>query len=575
MVGPLSSTSAHLESERNASTNRVRSDAGTIFLHWLTFAAMAISLATGLRISADGLGAVWASRLDALLPQGEIWTWHILAGLGLAFCTASYWVYLRRAVLLSRNSSKRLRTFRPPTTKRLRYRALNVALHWFAYAAIIALTVSGLALYLGHADWFLTVHNVMAWTMLVYVLLHSLAHFLYGGIAQLLRLFRPEPLAQNAGAKLFPLGIALITGMVTVVAAATFDWASRPTITALQVDSDPVLDGRLDEVFWKEADVATIATHQGANLGGSGSSDVTMRAVTTPTHIHFSFQWQDPTRSLMRVPLIKRQDGWHTMGTAIAEADVNDYYEDKFAVMFSANDGFGGGESTFLGNDPLTSYPKSPHGRGLHFTSDGRILDLWQWKSARGGLLGHMDDMHFGPPKKPTAKEAAGKSRYAAGYSADPGKAIYEYNYIADGPNDYDSPVRIKRLPQDLSAMKFALGSVPDRPDGTNDETARWWLTREESVPWNERLDDAIPVGTIMPSVLNIHDYAGDRADLSAGARWQDGVWTLEVSRVRDTGSPYDITFHPGQRVFVWLSVFDRNQTRHTRHQRSIVLDVH
>ncbi|MFD0916420.1 ethylbenzene dehydrogenase-related protein [Pseudahrensia aquimaris] len=560
--------------QRSKKAVKPGSDAGTVTLHWLTVISLIVSLLTGLRISADGLTNHWAAALDPILPQGEIWTWHIAASITLIASTAAYFIYVRRAVLGARNAPSRLKTLTPPTTSRLRWRAINVALHWFAYAAILALTVTGIALYLGYASLFLTLHTWLAWAMLAYIAIHSLTHFLYGGIAQLLRLFRPEPLLESFQTKVWPFGIAMIVAITTAAAAVGLDWTTRPTITALAITSTPTLDGVLDEPFWAMAETATIETHQGANLGGTGSSSVSIKATVNEDTIHFAFLWQDPTRSLMRSPVVKSDDGWRVISTGAAQADVNDYYEDKFAVLFSLNDQLGGGGSTYLGKDPLPNYPKSPHQRGLHYTDDGRILDLWQWKSSRGGMLGYVDDMHFGPPLKATPAQEQGKKRYAAGYTSDPGKAIYEYNYIADGANGYDSPVRLKRLPRDLAAMRLALGRLPRGADGDNAEGSKWWMTRDDSVPYHPALDAAIPIGTVLPTTLNIHQYNGDRADLSGGARWRDGIWTLEVSRKRDTGSPYDMAFHKGRTIYVWLSVFDHNQTRHTRHQRPVTLVI-
>ncbi|MEL6505875.1 MAG: ethylbenzene dehydrogenase-related protein [Pseudomonadota bacterium] len=558
--------------------DKLGSDGGTIVLHWLTVLSMVASLLTGLRISADGINAPWAAGLTALLPQGEIWTWHLVASLVLTFTIGAYYIYVRRGDLGARNGPRRFKTLTPPTNTRLRWRAINVALHWLAYGAIAALTVTGALLYLGHGGMSLTVHRALAWTMLFYILVHTLAHFFYGGIEQLLRLFRPRPLMETPSSKAWPMACAL--GIGTVVAGGLYaaDLGTRDTVTVVKVQTAPALDGVLDDPVWQWAKPASTRTHQGANLGaskpGEGVSLVTTRAVRDDTHIYFAFQWQDPTRSLMRNPLIKKEDGWHVMAQRAAEADVVDYYEDKFAVLFAHADKPGGAGSTFLGEDTLPAHAKSPHRRGMHYTVDGRMLDLWQWKATRGGLLGHTDDMHIGPPKAASAAQKAGDKRYAAGYDADPGKKIYEYNYKTPTRAAYNGPVEIKRLPRDLAGMRLQLGTVPKDADGQNDSGSQWWFTRDNSVPYDPGLDAAIPVGTILPSTLNIHTYAGDRADLSSGAKWKDGVWTLEVARKLDTKSAFDTAFIPGTSLYAWVSVFDHNQIRHTRHQRPITLKI-
>ena len=72
----------------------------------LTFSLFLVSLFTGIRIAADALNAPVSRWLNPILPQGEIWTWHFLAGLTLFFCAAAYFVYLRRAGLAAATRSR-------------------------------------------------------------------------------------------------------------------------------------------------------------------------------------------------------------------------------------------------------------------------------------------------------------------------------------------------------------------------------------------------------------------------------------------------------------------------------------
>ncbi len=76
-----------------------RTDVGTLTLHWVTAIAFLVSLFTGIRIAADALSAPVSHWLNPILPQGEIWTWHFLAGLTLFFAASAYLVYVlaRRA----------------------------------------------------------------------------------------------------------------------------------------------------------------------------------------------------------------------------------------------------------------------------------------------------------------------------------------------------------------------------------------------------------------------------------------------------------------------------------------------
>ncbi len=546
-----------------------RTDAGTIILHWISAIAVATSIATGLRIASDAPVAPISQFFSPILPQGEIWTVHFIAGLVLFFSSAAYPLYLRCSGLKRRVAVKRLLVFTLPAAKRLRWGATNVALHWLAFILLAVLTVSGIVLYLGYGGWVVKVHTISAFGVIGYILGHVTSHFIYGGLDQILRVFRPSRLAWNRSVRPRPLLTALFAGLAIMSAVAATDWATRDTLAVTAVSGSPILDGHLDDPAWQKARPVRIMTQQGVNLGGSGESQVEIRAVRDAGRIYFAFRWFDPTRSAWREPLIKKADGWHVLQDRAATSDVMTYYEDKFSVLFSTTPTFGGGDGTHVGPKPLADKPASLHQRGLHYTDDGSYLDVWQWKSTRGGLLGRVDDMHFGPPVEPTPEQAAGKKRYSAGYKADPGKAFYRYNYKA-GEQGYAGPVAVPRLPKNLAATQAAMGPFELDPDYSLSGTARWWMHEEETVPYSPEADAAMPVGTVIPGVIIAGAYEGDRADIVGSARWQDGYWTLEATRRLETGSRYDVDFTAGKPLYLWVAVFDHNQIRHTRHARPV-----
>lgn len=574
----LASVHARPKSERKSQseTGLPTTDVGTLLLHWLTVVAVMVSLATGLRISADALDAVISRWMAPILPQGEIWTVHIIAGLTLFGASTAYIVYMALSGLGNRIAWRRLKMWRMASAPKLQWMSLNTLLHWLLYALVVVLMISGVLLYLGFGGWVVSVHVTAAMSTLAYTLIHILAHFGYGGWRQLIRIFRPARLAPTAGQRSrWPLLLAAMIAIPASVAAVGLDFGSREELIVGQTRTPPTLDGALDDEAWRGARPVRVRTQQGANLGGSGESTVEIRAVQDGKKIYFAFRWQDPTRSLARLPLLKQQDGWHLVGKHAGEADVVDFYEDKFAVIFSHSDGFGASGATHLGPKPLDDKPSSLNQRGLHYTADGSIIDMWQWKASRGGLLGYMDDQYIGPPREPTADEAAKRARYQGGYWNDPGRTFYSYNFGFEGPGGYTGPITPKRLPTDPAATMAALGRFdPKDPNLIHDEGTRWWLTEADSAPYTEEADARIPVGTVMPGVLILGDYEGDRAQIRAGARWKDGYWTLEASRDLKTGSAYDVDFVPGKPIYLWVAVFDHTQTRHTRHVRPITLKL-
>ena len=181
--------------------------------------------------------------------------------------------------------------------------------------------------------------------------------------------------------------------------------------------------------------------------------------------------------------------------------------------------------------------------------------------------------MYISTPTKPSEMEAAGRARYQAGYWGDPGKVSYTYNFkIEPG---HKGPAPVQRLPKDLAANAANTAGFSYDPDSIDPESSRWWMTPEESDPYSPELDARIPLGTIIPGVIIPFDNTDDRGHVHGGAKWKDGHWTLETVRALDTGSKFDIPFVVGKDLFMWVSVSDHTQTRHTRHMRPVRIVMH
>jgi len=550
-----------------------RSDYGTILLHWSLAIAIVTSLVTGLRLSADAEGSVFAKSLDWMLPQGEIWTWHFVSALVVIGAMVAYAAYLTMGRLRRRVSVRKTVVLTLPASPKLRWGAVNVILYWILFVAIASLTATGVLLYIGFGGIVVDIHYISALVVFGYIFGHVFSHFMFGGIQQLLRLFRPQALRAYPGMSARPFATALAIGLVVAAGVTWADFGTRDILHMRKVNEAPVLDGSMDDAVWRTAKPVFVRTQQGANLGGSGASTVEIRAVRDDDNVYFAFRWEDPTRSFKRLPLIKREDGWHLLNNKADIADETDYYEDKFAVLFSKSNAFGSGDSTHMGPEPLPGKPGALNRRGLHYTTDGSLLDLWQWKASRGGMLGRVDDMWFGTPVEPKEAHYEGTARYSAGYASDEGRAFYVYNYIDEPPGGYRGPVQVRRLPLDHAAQTAKLGTVNLSTEVSDDEGSQWWMFDHESAPYSEELDSTIPVGTVIPGVLISGTYEGSRADITGAARWQDGYWTLEVTRRLSTGHAQDLDMESG--LYIWVSVFDHNQTRHTRHVRPVRLEVH
>src|SRR5215510_13814903 len=607
-----------------------KTDFGTVVLHWTLVGLLATSVVTGLRIAtASPLELPWLAALDGLLPKTAVWSAHMPAAAGLIGLALAYTVYIRRAGLTRRirpDGARLLGIFR---RGRARWDAINTILNWVMFSTLLMQLATGILMYRGYGGAVVELHRLGMLILIGATVAHVACHLMIGGGRQLARILRPSripptPFDQVAGQERLlasratprpararepvhreqmhrdalrreqppgdarrhshrettlqshPFAMALAIGIAGMTVVTVFDQtAMRDSLQVRKIASSqaPVLDGDLSDPIWRSAGRVVVLTNQGANFDGTGSSEVEIRAVHDGETAYFSVVWSDPTRSLKHLPLIKKEDGWYVLQGKYDIGDEHEYHEDKFAVLLTRDDTQLAGERTFhAGRAPAEGKPATLSGRGLHYTLDGGVVDVWQWKAARGGLLGRIDDSHFGRPAEPTQAEVEGLSPYKGGFRPDPGGAGYTDNFEQRGPGGYQRPVQPKRLPKDWGQTWAAMGRVDTRPDVGESDGARWWMTEQDSVPYSRELDAQFPVNTLIPGVVITSDYSGDRADIRCAARWAAGRWALEVARSLNTGSPYDVPIANG--IFMRVAAFDRSQIRHTRHIKPIRLEV-
>ena len=396
----------------------------------------------------------------------------------------------------------------------------------------------------------------------------------------------PDPAAQPKPGSARSRNPTLQANAFVVAAAAAITGASLIVATDhLAVDSlqirrinpadAPILDGDTSDRGWRDVKPFSLLTGEGGNFDGKGETRIEIRAVHDGTYAYFLFTWQDSTRSLKHLPLVKEADGWHLLHSGFQLGDEHQYNEDKFSVLLTASDvTLAGGRTFHPGPQPVAGAPATMSGRGLHYTATG-YADVWQWK-ATSSATGWMDDAHFGPPLDPTPMQAANVVPYKGGFAPDPGTANYRDNFAVEADTS-GGPRRSRlvaplRLPKVVAATTDALGDIDLDPNHGESDGARWFMTEQDSVAYSTDVDARIPIGTVIPGVILGGEFSGDRADVRCAARWASGLWALEVKRRLDTTSQFDVPIKTG--VFMRVAAFDHSQIRHTRHVRPIRIEV-
>lgn len=540
----------------NPTTQRPRSDLPTVLMHWGLVLALLVSVSTGWRIASMTDSSLLMRWVDILALQGNVLRWHFVSASVLTALVIAYVAFLIQLGLGGRLTF-RTAALRSPD-RATRWAAINKLIYWISAAMLLGAFVTGVLVYFFPGvlptEPVVFVHKWLSWGFVLYIVLHVVAQLVMGGVRQLLKIMTPR-LAYGLGAT-----VALTAGAAAAAVAYVSDRSAQMTLHLAKVDAAPTLDGDAGDPQWTQAQEVLVHTARGFNFGGTGEVAVQVKALHDGDKAYFLFRWPDATRSQKHIPVQKTEGGWKLLHSNYYKNDENAYYEDKFAVMLAQSPIAAG--NTFKGGPkPFADKPGPDNGLGLHATVDGSLADVWHWKGVRSGSINQFDDNYFGPLMEPK------KGRYTGGYTQDPKTGGgFEQNFEKIPDTAF---VKLKYLPKDLAGVQAAMKYNPDTEASDEGKMA---MAKSEVVPYTPEADAAIPVGTVLPSVVYDKPFEGDRGDVSAHAVWKDGWWTMEASRKLDTGSPYDQPIANG--MFMWVAVFDHVQVRHTRHVHPMKLQL-
>lgn len=510
-----------------------------VVLHSLLMVVVVLNLLTGLRIATLSYPTVlWFS---AILPQGDMHSLHTIGAISLIAIVVGYCGYL---------------FFKPKgSVVKRRWNYHKVVIYW-GYLALLALVVSGLAMYFNLAG-AKVFHFYSALALLIYLPLHAFVYFVQYGWSAIKLI-------------LVPLSVRDFKqwGLVATVAVLTFGLYREVTSNShydLVVSQIPLetlihIDGKVDEAIWQQQPQVAINTFGGSGFV-DGQTQVRVKAVHNGIEAFFNISWDDANKSLRHLPLVKTEKGWQVQQNGFDKFDEVEHYEDKFAVILSDNCEFGASGTAHLGPKPMGDRPANFSGKGYHYVDspDKPLVDLWHWKAVRTNEMILADDNFIGP----AGFARAGAKRYTAGYLPDGKEAgAYVMNWLWYKTNSFIVP---KRFPKDVAMLA----------DYQSQQSA---AERDWVIPWfgykpYQVEDDDLPLGTVMPSVMyRSNRFEGDRADVRAFGTWQDGQWQLELSRKLDTGSTKDVALSDG--ICMWVAAFDHSQISHTRHVKPIKLQL-
>jgi hypothetical protein len=298
---------------------------------------------------------------------------------------------------------------------------------------------------------------------------------------------------------------------------------NEPQTLTCRIQNRPVIiDGRESEIEWYGADSVIIQTRGGANFEYS-STPVTIKTQRSAYNVYFLLRWTDPTRSL-NSHLEKADSGWVEVKSEFVDRFGEDVFsQDQAALYFSRSE-------TCLSTCHIGGAAGSA---GRHYTG-GDTADVWVWMAVSTNPVFEADDRHW------------------TGWQADTGDGRRFDNKAAGGYRlNFDSVLQYPYFVPTHRAFRDAIVYGTGGYEVYDPRTDKY------------KVGDRIPATLVAPTT-------GDRGDVKARGTWRNGVWTVEFSRRRSTGSNADLAF-TGETI-LGVAVFDNADRKHAFDFRPIRL---
>ena len=343
-----------------------------------------------------------------------------------------------------------------------------------------------------------------------------------------------------------------------------------------KVTAPPVIDGTID-AMWENSNKlgfdAVVPDPSGdlfRSYVGNIISTVTLRSAYDAENIYFLAEWTDPAESLVREPwyfdpVAKKwaKESGAPSFSATGSITRPAFYEDKIAMLWSI-------DKSVSGWDNGTCY-KSCHtglgqadGYGRHHTNaSSERIDMWHWKSVRGGQnFGQFDDQYQDNTYPNGRKNDAG----TGGYSNNTQKLVITGSSPAV---TVDVP---KYVIPNKTRYNWILGS--EISDGTAklitavDENGV--LTLNDGTTIDPAADveyqrAGAGVGAKAIPYIYMSAFEGSRGDITCKAVHNGTGWVLEYKRALKTADTErkDIDFSSLGDQYFGFAIFENAQIAH------------
>ena len=261
---------------------------------------------------------------------------------------------------------------------------------------------------------------------------------------------------------------------------------------------------------WKEAEKAKVVVPGAGDVEGNVNT-IKVRSVHTKDEIFFLFQWHDYNKSMNK----KR---WKYTGGKWTKLKGD---EDRLGVVWEINriDKFATKGCTILCHNEA----KNPEDWYFATSSPREKADLWHWKAVRSNPVGYTEDGYViaNPSKEPEKgrkRDAGSETKAKSNRTKDKSKPAHMQN-----------PSKAPSIPGSLlvsEAVKITANSK-------------------------------IKEGDEIPGYMLNKVWKGSFADVKTKGVWQNGKWTVMMSRKLQTGNDDDVQFNTRKTYPFGIAVFD------------------
>ncbi len=304
--------------------------------------------------------------------------------------------------------------------------------------------------------------------------------------------------------------IALI-GAFTVLQTPIAQTKSKGdlVLTSKKVKSAP---GDAGSSVWNQAKEAKVVLTGGGKFEGK-AIDLKTKSVYTGDEIFFRFEWPDKDKSMQK-------NAWKFSGGKFSKIKAN---EDRLGVVFEINriDKFATKGCAVL------CHNESKNEKEWYYavSSAKEKADMWHWKAVRSNPVGYTEDGYvvFNSSKEP---EKGRKRDAGSGTKAKSNRT-----------KDKSGPAYM----QDLSKSATIPGT----------------LLVSQAVEIKDHAN--FKEGDEIPGYMLNTAWKDSFADVKAKGVWQNGKWTVVMSRKLNTGYDDDTQFNTRKKYPFSLAVFDNS----------------